>query len=480
LRNQGYSLSDNITAYLLELYGEEAVEKYSEYIQKDAEQFIRVNSIKTNRAALKKKLSSLYKIETEEVEAIPNALRVLSNHSLTGKTIEHITGEYYVQSLSSMIPALVLQPGSSDRVLDLCSAPGSKTTQLAGLMQNKGTLVVNEIQLDRVKTLVYNLDRMNIMNTGVHHNRGEWLSRFYNNYFDKILVDAPCSGLGIMQKKGEVGNWWSEQKLPGLAELQYKLLVSALRMLKEGGELVYSTCTMTVEENEAVIDKLIKKYPFEILPVELPLKSIDALTQFRGVDFHPSIKDGRRLIPWEIGSEGFFLIKIRKTGFIEQTAKPEISKSRLSFTPFKDLKIHLTKTAALFGIPLDKLPEYKYILKSNDIFFVDGGFEDDNPDRFNRIGTKFGTFDKNKEIIFHTQAAQVLADTISGSIYDITSMEELKSYLQGGIIKKESGLKGQTVIRFNGVILGTAVIGDSGIKSRFPRAKRTQEIFLDF
>jgi len=480
LRNQGYTLSDNITTYLLELYGEEAVGKYSAFIKKDAEQFIRVNSIKTDSTILKQKLSSVYKIETEEAGAVPNALRVLSNHNLTGKTIEHIIGEYYVQSLSSMIPALVLKPDKSDKVLDLCSAPGSKTTQLAELMQNKGTLVVNEIQLDRVKTLIYNLDRMNIMNTGVHHNRGEWLSRFYYNYFDKILVDAPCSGLGIMQKKGEVGNWWSEQKLSGLAELQYKLLVSALRMLKEGGELVYSTCTMTVEENEAVIDKLMKKYPFEVLPFQLPLKSIDAFTQFRSIDFHPSLKEGKRIIPWEIGSEGFFLVKIKKTGFIEQTAKPETAKSRFGFTPFKELKTYLTKTAEFFGIPVDKLAEYKYILKSNDIFFVDGCFEDDNPDRFNRIGTKFGTLDKNKEIILHTQAAQVLANTISNNIYDITSMDELKNYLQGGIIKKESGLKGQTVIRFNGVILGTAVIGNSGIKSRFPRAKRTQEIFLDF
>ncbi|MCU0364422.1 MAG: hypothetical protein MUE93_01955 [Ignavibacteriaceae bacterium] len=137
----------------------------------------------------------------------------------------------------------MLSPTSTDLVLDLCSAPGSKTTQLAEMMDNKGILIVNELEIDRIKALVFNLDKMNFLNYGVLNSRGEILSKYYNSYFDKILVDAPCSGLGIIQKKNEVGKWWSIERVNNLVEIQNKLLVSAIKMLKVGGELVYSTCS---------------------------------------------------------------------------------------------------------------------------------------------------------------------------------------------------------------------------------------------
>src|SRR5690606_18620642 len=156
---------------------------------------------------------------------------------------------------------IVLNPSSEDVVMDLCSAPGSKTTQMAEMMNNDGTLVVNEVEIDRIKSLVFNLDRMSMVNTGIIHSKGEVLSKYYNNHFDKILVDAPCSGLGIIQKKEEVSNWWNLNRVERLQELQMRLLISAIKMAKVGGEIVYSTCTLSVEENEMVIDKIIKKYP---------------------------------------------------------------------------------------------------------------------------------------------------------------------------------------------------------------------------
>ena len=112
-------------------------------------------------------------------------------------------------------------------------------------MNNEGTLIANEIQLRRLKALVHNVERMNIVNTGIVHQKGELLSKVYENYFDKILVDAPCSGLGIIQKKDEVTKWWDEKKVNILADLQLKLLIASIKMLKEGGEVVYSTCTLT-------------------------------------------------------------------------------------------------------------------------------------------------------------------------------------------------------------------------------------------
>ncbi len=254
-----------------------------------------------------------YNIHTEPVQGIPFALKVISGNELAGKTVEHIMGDYYIQGLSSMIPPIVLSPSTNDKVLDMAAAPGSKTTELGELMQNKGMLIANEIAIDRVKMLVYNLDRMNLVNFGVLHFKGELLSKVYSGYFDKLLVDAPCSGLGIIQKRGEVNDWWSKEKAEGLGELQTKLLVGAIKMLKTGGELIYSTCTLTVEENELVLDKLLKKYPVELLPIELPVKSHDAFTSYEGVQLSPSLALAKRLIPWEVNSDGFFIAKFRKT-----------------------------------------------------------------------------------------------------------------------------------------------------------------------
>jgi len=163
-----------------------------------------------------------------------------------------------------MLPPIVLHPSEKDLVLDLCSAPGSKTTQLAEMMKNKGRLVVNELEMDRIKALVFNLDKMNFLNCGIVHQRGEILSKYYDSYFDKILVDAPCSGLGIIQKKSEVNKWWSVERVNNLVEIQNKLLVSAIKMLKVGGELVYSTCTLTPEENELIINRILEKYPVDV------------------------------------------------------------------------------------------------------------------------------------------------------------------------------------------------------------------------
>jgi len=136
-----------------------------------------------------------------------NALKITDGFDYAGSTLEIAFGFYYMQALTSMLPPIVLHPSEKDLVLDLCSAPGSKTTQLAEMMKNKGRLVVNELEMDRIKALVFNLDKMNFLNCGIVHQRGEILSKYYDSYFDKILVDAPCSGLGIIQKKSEVNKW---------------------------------------------------------------------------------------------------------------------------------------------------------------------------------------------------------------------------------------------------------------------------------
>lgn len=474
-------LSGNIYNYLSSLFGEGAAAKYEEFIKGEPQKFLRVNTLKITPGELKVLLESNYGISSETIKEVPIALKIIDDKGIIGKTIEHISGYYYIQSLSSMLPPLILNPSEKDIVLDLCAAPGSKTTELAEMMSNKGTLISNEIQNDRVRMLVFNIDRMNIINTGVIHSRGELLSKIYPAYFDKILVDAPCSGLGIIQKKNEVTEWWSQERAKGLAELQTKLLVAAVKMARAGGEIVYSTCTLTVEENEMVLDTLLKKYPVEIQDIKIPFESNDGIVSYNDDNFNPELKKARRILPWQTGSEGFFIVKLRKTE--EITAGQILPYNKyLKFlnSKSKEISKQLDKLSVIFGIDDKVWERFKFFYRKNDIFFTTNKWNDGTPGSFERIGLKFGTLDRNNEIVLHTNSAQLLGNEITGSIYELKNQDELKIYLEGGTIKKDTGNYGQYIVKYNNLLLGTAIISKAGIKSRFPRSKRTQEIQKEF
>ena len=472
-------VSDRIYSYLTSTFGEEAARNYSDFVDEEPAKYIRVNERKINRENLANRLYDTYGIKTESLTYPSNALKIIDGFDYAGSTLEIAFGFYYMQGLTSMLPPLVLNPTEKDIVLDLCSAPGSKTTQLAGMMNNKGILVVNELEMDRIKALVFNLDKMNFLNYGVVNLRGEILSKHYDSYFDKILVDAPCSGLGIIQKKNEVGKWWSLERVNNLCEIQNKLLVSAIKMLKVGGELVYSTCSLTPEENELIINKILNKYPVDVESVDMPIKHHKGLMEYQGVKLDNRLANAIRIFPWEVNSDGFFLIKLKK---ISETNSTEQIKWRKHFV----LTMHkhsdnvisdkLKSLADEFGIKKDVFSSYKFLLKRNDIYFTSSEWNDNNLGLFHRVGTKFGMIDKHGKIVLHSFAAQILQEHISKNIYDIQNLDELKLYLMGALINNVQLSSGQYVVRFNGFVLGTGVVIKGGLKSRYPRSSRTQTI----
>lgn len=470
-------VSSKIYDYFSNLYGKDSANKYLDFINKEFIQYIRVNNAKISKEYLGDLLFSKYQIKSEPLPYLNNTLKIVEGNDRIGKTIEHVLGFYYIQSLSSMMPPIVLNPGEKDMVLDLCGAPGSKSTQLAELMNNSGTLIINEIDNERLKSLVFNLERMNVVNASVIHSKGEVLSRVYNSHFDKILVDAPCSGLGIIQKKGEVSNWWSLDHVDRLQQLQLRLLIAAIKMAKVGGEIVYSTCTLSVEENELVIDKILEKYPVELLDVHLPIPTRKAFNEYDGKKLNPQLKKAIRILPWEIESDGFFLVKLRKIDETEQFEKDDKIKTevRLVNSNHKDIHPYLSYIAEHFGIERNVLENFKYIFRGRDIYFVNKSWTDDNIGLFTRIGLKFGTLDKKNRITFHSQAAQLLEKYITRFIYDLKNEDELKNYLTGWKIKDANIPDGQYAVRYNNWVLGTAIKNDEGLKSRFPRTKRTQK-----
>ena len=188
-----------------------------------------------------------------------------------GKSAYHEAGLYYLQEASAMAPAALLDPKPGERVLDLCAAPGGKSTQLAGKMQGRGLLVCNEINSKRAKILASNIERLGIANAMVLNEHPQRLEARFEGYFDKILVDAPCSGEGMFRKEEAAVTDWSEETVFMCERRQAEILLSAALMLRPGGRLVYSTCTFSPEENEGRVSEFLHTHPdFSIEAVDAP------------------------------------------------------------------------------------------------------------------------------------------------------------------------------------------------------------------
>lgn len=223
-------------------------------------------------------------------------------------------GEIYVQNLSSMIPPLVLDPSPGTRVLDLAAAPGSKTTQMAMMMQDRGEIIANDLSPIRIFKLKANLAGQGVTHTTTNRMPGQFLWKRFPAYFDKALVDAPCSLEGtIYAERPKSYGMWSVHKIKELSQRQRYLLRSAISATKAGGEIVYSTCTLAPEENEGVIDWILNKEKVEIVPISIPgLKTYSGVTQWGNAkSYDPRVSLCMRIYPTEL-MEGFFVAKLRK------------------------------------------------------------------------------------------------------------------------------------------------------------------------
>ncbi len=229
-----------------------------------------------------------------------------------GNTREHVLGYYYVQEAASMIPPIVLDPKPGDIVLDMCASPGSKTTQIAQMMWNKGLLVANDFTGQRMKALGINVQRMGLTNTVITKMYGQWFKRKTDKY-DKILLDAPCSGTGTIRKSVKTLKIWNPTMISRLASTQKKLIDSAFNSLREGGILVYSTCSNEPEENEAVIDYLLEEFDnAELQKINIKLNKSPVILEFKGKKYNSEINKCIRIWPQDNDTEGFFIAKIKK------------------------------------------------------------------------------------------------------------------------------------------------------------------------
>lgn len=275
----------------------------------------RTNTIKTTSAKLKQTLTQSG-FEIIEVAWSPGAF-VLKNKSLLELTAHPLyeQGHFYVQNLSSMIPPLVLDPQPNESILDLTAAPGSKTTQMATMMNNTGMILANDLSTVRNYKLKANLIKQGVTNTKLWKMPGERLWNQFPEQFDRTLADVPCSMEGrIRLDRPKTFANWSEKRINQLSLRQHGLLRSAISATKVGGIIVYSTCTLAPEENEAVVNWIVKKMPsvVKIMPIEIRNLPIShGLTSWQEQEFHPDLKLTARIYP-SSNQEGFYIAKLQK------------------------------------------------------------------------------------------------------------------------------------------------------------------------
>jgi len=302
------------------LLGKTGAEEFFEISYTPTPNSIRCNTLKISVSDLKKRLVDYgWKIrqpfkDFPEVMIIDSAL----NPGELGKTKEHLLGFYYVQEISSMLPMLVLQPKPGEIILDLCASPGSKTTQAAAMMENTGTIMANEVSMGRIGILNSNLERCGVMNTIVTRKEGvafcNVLAKKSQVKFDKILVDAPCSGEGTLRKSPKTFLMWNENMIKKIAATQRRLAGAAIGLLKVGGEMIYSTCTLAPEENELIVNHLLENFDIEVEQINLPLKYREGICEWEGTKLNKQVEKCLRLYPQDNDTDGFFVAKIRKIG----------------------------------------------------------------------------------------------------------------------------------------------------------------------
>ncbi|KAJ3098877.1 rRNA (cytosine-C5-)-methyltransferase nop2 [Phlyctochytrium planicorne] len=276
---------------------------------------IRANTLKTRRRDLAQSLMNRG-VQLEPVGKWSKVgLQIFDSPVPIGATPEYLSGHYMLQAASSFLPVMALAPQENERVLDMCSAPGGKSTYIAALMKNTGCVFANDANRDRCKALVANIHRLGARNVVVCNCDGRAFPNAIGG-FDRVLLDAPCSGTGVISKDPSVKTNKSQQDFDMLAQVQRELVLAAIDSVdatsKTGGYVVYSTCSVTVEENEEVVAYALKKRPnVKLVPSGLEFGK-EGFVSYRGRTYHPSLSLTRRYYPHTYNMDGFYVAKFKK------------------------------------------------------------------------------------------------------------------------------------------------------------------------
>ncbi|RNF18387.1 putative nucleolar protein [Trypanosoma conorhini] len=305
-----YEYNEFLTDAILLLFPPAEAVEFFEAMEKPRPTTIRVNTLKAKRRDLAQTLVKRG-MNVEPLEKWSKVgLQVFESNVPIAGTIEYLAGHYMLQSAVSFLPVMALAPQEQERILDMAAAPGGKTTYIAQLMKNTGVLFANDVSEPRTKSLNANLQRLGVTNAVVTNYDGVGYDKVMKN-FDRVLLDAPCTGSGIISRDKSIKTSKHYEDVQRASQQQRSLLLSAIDAAKVGGYVVYSTCSFLVEENEAVVEFAVRRRHVEIVEMGLPFGR-PGLTKYRHHRFHEKMQCSRRFFPHVHNMDGFFVCKLKK------------------------------------------------------------------------------------------------------------------------------------------------------------------------
>ncbi|SHJ06387.1 NOL1/NOP2/sun family putative RNA methylase [Geosporobacter subterraneus DSM 17957] len=443
--------------YKMKKFLQDEYEAFLASYQEPKTQGIRINTLKIS-------VEEFLKISPFKLDPVPWCKEgfYYQEEDRPGKHPYYHAGLYYIQEPSAMIPAEILSPMAGERILDACAAPGGKTIQIANKMNGMGILVSNEINLNRVKALIRNVELFGVANAVVTNVPAERLLDYFESYFDKILVDAPCSGEGMFRKDESMIKSWEKQGPEYYVPIQAEILDAASKMLRKGGGVVYSTCTFSAEENEEVVETFLQTHK------DFQLKSIDNFPDqyIYGESISKNINKygnlSMRLWPHRIKGEGHFAAYLEKDNgknFVQADSQYQkgvaVPKEFQEFVE-KNLNISYGGPFEMHGEQLYQVPKGLPVLKGLKIL---------------RSGLLLGSLRKQR--FEPSQAmAMTLKKTDARRVVDFSSNSpEVIKYLKGETLHID-GEKGWTLVCVDGFPLGWAKQTGDLLKNEYPVAWR--------
>lgn len=415
------------------------------------------------------------KITTEEFEKIcpfeiwpvpwiPNGYYYDGETCAPARHPYYYAGLYYLQEPSAMTPASRLPVEPGERVLDLCAAPGGKATELGARLKGQGLLVANDISSSRAKGLLKNLEVFGIGNVLVSCEEPGKLSEYFPEYFDKILIDAPCSGEGMFRKDRKMVRAWEEHGPEFFSNIQKNVILQAASMLRPGGMLLYSTCTFDGRENEQVIAHLLRTLPdFEILPIE-PYEGFASGIPDEAPECPADLKKTVRIFPHRMKGEGHYLALLKKKGKKERD--PE------SFFGTGMRKKKVPQELLEFWKHVSRPLREEYLdIRGDRIYELPEGLPDLKGLRFLRTGLLLGELKKNR-----FEPSQAFAMTLQKETYDacidLSSKDErVLRYLKGETLEVEdltgAGASGWYLVCVDGFPLGFGKLNKGTLKNKY-------------
>lgn len=382
---------------------------------------------------------------------------LLNEDIKVGKTPEHHAGMIYMQELSAMMPTSFLPLNSTDWVLDMCSAPGGKSIQVANRLKD-GCLVSNEINRQRASVLRENIERMGLKNVCITNNSPDELEQCFQGVFDAVVVDAPCSGEGMFRKDEDAILNWSPQHVEACANRQLLILDSANKMLKQGGYLLYSTCTFSVQEDEMVVAEFCTKYNYDIVPLTYP-------NAYAGEKVGEWNTDGcLRFYPHKFAGEGQFVALLRKNEEQEQFIKSKIKFKRLiqSKTEYNIFEKFCKEYMSDYADILENT-----VINNNLIYYVANFALAESGVKLVNCGVKLGEIVKNRFEPDHNFAKAF------GARFDTfeLALDEANKYLRGEPVEGNHKT-GYLVVTYRGVPIGFGKASGGVVKNHYPKGLR--------